>query len=98
MHFRAWLVGLLARGEVSNRLGLAILVNLEIVSLQFRDQLTLFVDDGDTHVDEVYGGAKHRDLPGCRICQYGHDGSEGPDQATTAAVHHAALYTRHTPL
>src|SRR4029434_3542628 len=98
MHFRTWLVGLLARGEVSNRLRPAILVNLEIVSLQFRDQLTFLVDDGDTHVDEVCGGAKHWDLAGCGMCQYGHDGSEGPNQATTAAVHHAELYTRHAPL
>ena len=48
----------LARGEILQRLRLAVLEDLEVFRLEARDRLALLVDDGDAEVHEIDGGAE----------------------------------------
>src|SRR5207244_8813452 len=90
-----------AGGEVTNRLLLPVLVDLEVVAREIDDEAAFLVADCHPEVDEVDPALEHRDLlrGACGTRHEGHKGHEDQNQKALCPQcplcrHHGALYTR----
>src|SRR5438128_1633986 len=96
MHFEAGRIGAggIAGGKISNRLFLAVLVDLKVVSLEIGEERSFLVGDRHAEVHQLDAGAKDRHLLGGRSGPGDGRRSQRSGEDDPGVLHQSALYTR----